>query len=227
MDYPSCDAQVKRLADELWGESSPATGIAERLVGKGRIITGAGIPPGSAQTGGGLYPEGHVIRQVLDRIGVVPDFEAGSAVSGSRTGGTVRSTFISSPTLEPTTVAATCRFRLTGKRPELWDPVTGETRPALAFRQDNGRTTHSPRASTPAGRFSSLFRQPADELAFPGQEFPGAPMASSRSPAPGPCTSIPVGADRSRSLSRPWLTGPAVPRRASSTTQARRSTPRP
>jgi hypothetical protein len=33
-----------------------------------------------------------------------------------------------------------CAFRVTGKQPELWDALTGETRPATAFRQEDGRT---------------------------------------------------------------------------------------
>jgi hypothetical protein len=170
MDYPSCDAQVKRLADELWGESSPATEIAERFVGKGRIITGAGSPPGPAQTGGGLYPEEHVIRQVLDRTGVVPDFEADRHLRLThRRDGAVDLYYVANS--QPTTVAATCRFRLTGKRPELWDPVSGETRPALAFRQDHGRTT-IPLELPASGSLFVLFRQPADELGSQGRKFP-------------------------------------------------------
>ena len=100
-DYPSCDQQVKRLADELWGDRSPAAEIAERRLGKGRIFTGAGIQPGPGQTGGGLYPDEHVIRQVLDRIGVVPDFEADRDLRFAHRRDRCDSTSISSPTLNP------------------------------------------------------------------------------------------------------------------------------
>jgi hypothetical protein len=34
-----------------------------------------------------------------------------------------------------------CTFRVTGKQPEIWDPVSGEIRDAVAFRQEEGRTT--------------------------------------------------------------------------------------
>jgi hypothetical protein len=37
-DYPNCDGQVKRLADELWGEGEQATSIQERSLGKGRLV---------------------------------------------------------------------------------------------------------------------------------------------------------------------------------------------
>jgi len=48
---------------------------------------------------------------------------------------------------------AECAFRVSGKRPELWDPVTGETRPAEAFKQAGGRTT-LPWNLLPMARFS-------------------------------------------------------------------------
>jgi len=170
MDYPNCDAEVKRLADELWGESSPAAESVERFVGKGRIIAGAGIPPGSGPSEGGLYPEEHLIRQVLDRIGVVPDFEADRHLRFThRRDGAVDLYFVANS--EPIAVATTCRFRITGKRPELWDPVSGETRPALAFRQDHGRTT-IPLELPANGSLFVLFRQPAEELGSQGRNFP-------------------------------------------------------
>src|SRR5439155_18013714 len=39
-DYPACDAQVKRLADELWGALDDSAKVAEHTCGKGRVIWG-------------------------------------------------------------------------------------------------------------------------------------------------------------------------------------------
>ena len=169
-DYPSCDQQVKRLADELWGDRSPAAEIAERRLGKGRILAGAGISPSQDQNAGGLYPDEHIIRQVLDRIGVAPDFEADRDLRfAHRRDRAVDVYFVANP--QPATVEATCRFRMTGKLPELWDPVTGETRPALAFRQENGRTL-VPLELPPSGSLFVLFRQPAEKLRSEGRNSP-------------------------------------------------------
>ena len=93
------------------------------------------------------------------------------ATSGSRTGetGAIDVYFVANP--QPATVEATCRFRMTGKRPELWDPVTGETRPALAFRQENGRTL-VPLELPPSGSLFVLFRQPAEKISSNGRNSP-------------------------------------------------------
>ena len=41
---------------------------------------------------------------------------------------------------QPTAVEAGCTFRVSGKPPEIWDAVTGEMRPAMAFQQaENAR----------------------------------------------------------------------------------------
>lgn len=52
-----------------------------------------------------------------------------------------------------------CTFRVSGKQPEIWDPVTGEVRTAKAFTQSNGRTT-VPLAFDPRGSVFVVFRKP-------------------------------------------------------------------
>jgi hypothetical protein len=37
-DYPHCDGEVKRLADELWGEGQPAAAFEDRSLGKGHLV---------------------------------------------------------------------------------------------------------------------------------------------------------------------------------------------
>ncbi|MBC7398465.1 MAG: hypothetical protein H7289_00865 [Mucilaginibacter sp.] len=50
-------------------------------------------------------------------------------------------------------------FRVSGKQPEIWDPVTGEMRPAKAFTQTNGLTT-IPLEFDPRGSVFIVFRKP-------------------------------------------------------------------
>ena len=33
-----------------------------------------------------------------------------------------------------------CSFRVSGKVPQLWDPLTGEIKPVILYREENGRT---------------------------------------------------------------------------------------
>lgn len=52
-----------------------------------------------------------------------------------------------------------CTFRVTGKQPELWNPVTGEIRAATAFTQKDGRTT-VPLQFNPRESVFVVFRNP-------------------------------------------------------------------
>jgi hypothetical protein len=64
--FPGCDAEVRRMAAELWGSGPTPAGIAERRVGKGRVIWGsaflpsqpAGVEPRLAGAEWVWYPEG-------------------------------------------------------------------------------------------------------------------------------------------------------------------------
>ncbi len=55
---------------------------------------------------------------------------------------------------------ADCTFRVSGKAPELWDPVSGGTRLAAAFSEADGRTT-VPLQFAPYGSMFVVFRKPA------------------------------------------------------------------
>lgn len=55
-----------------------------------------------------------------------------------------------------------CSFRIAGKQPELWDPVTGNIRPAAAFHQAGGLTT-LPLEFGPQGSVFIVFRKAIPE----------------------------------------------------------------
>jgi hypothetical protein len=66
---------------------------------------------------------------------------------------------------------ADCTFRVSGRHPEIWDPVSGMKRDASAFTQSGGRTT-VPLEFAPYGSLFVIFRKPAG-ASSPGRNFPG------------------------------------------------------
>lgn len=125
-DYPKCDQQVQKIADEVWGDCDGQK-VTRRAFGKGRVFWG--VP----------------LREILLGDGVLPDFEH----SGSeafidfihRSTDSREIYFLANRNNRAETVE--CTFRATDGQPELWDPVSGEITPAGAFRAQAGRTTLS------------------------------------------------------------------------------------
>jgi hypothetical protein len=136
-DYPKCDEEVKRLADELWGDCDGKT-VKEHACGKGRIVWG-------------LTPE-----EVLAKAGVTPDFKAGPFVRWihRRVDG-AEVYFVASSHQQP--VETVCEFRVTGKRPEFWQPETGRIQPAPAYEEADG-STRIPVRFEPSGSVFVVFR---------------------------------------------------------------------
>ncbi|MEI7901504.1 MAG: glycosyl hydrolase [bacterium] len=124
-DYPKCDEQVKAMADELWGECDGKT-VTERAFGKGRVVWG------------------RTVRDVLGAAGVQPDFTYSDAQSGAfldwihRSADGAQIYFIANRNNRAE--KAICSFRVRGKQPEIWDPVTGTQRAALTFSQGDDGT---------------------------------------------------------------------------------------
>jgi hypothetical protein len=133
------------LADGLWGGTPDERG--ERQVGKGRLVWGESV------------------RDFLQGEGLAFDFEALGAEEQSDyeyihyTLGQDDLYFVSNQTDRAQEIDLA--FRVTGKHPELWNPITGESRKANAFVQKHGRTI-VPMEFDAHGSWLVLFR---DEIA--------------------------------------------------------------
>jgi len=148
-------AEFTALADKLWGAGQP-TPSGEKAFGKGRVVWGKPV------------------LQFLKDDGVLPDVEfAGVSPKGvmdwiHRKSGDEDIYFVSSRWQPVEQVE--CTFRVSGKLPELWDPVTGKAREAGAFRQENGRTI-VPIRFDPCGSTFVIFRKPTTEVACSGKNW--------------------------------------------------------
>ncbi|HEU6448037.1 MAG TPA: glycosyl hydrolase [Verrucomicrobiae bacterium] len=135
-NYPACDAEITKLADELWNGKNL----------KGRVISNKGA------------------REVLLDDGILPDCEFQSQSSDGdfdyihRTDGGAEIYFVANRSTNA--AVANCIFRVAGKAPELWNPVTGERKFAAAYEEKNGRTI-VPLDFNPCGSWFVIFREPA------------------------------------------------------------------
>ncbi len=122
--FPHSETAVQAHADALWGPQTAESGT--RRVGKGRVIWG------------------HSPEEVMRADGLQPDVELRGAVLGAeldwihRHDGEREIYFLANLGEQPTPVEAV--FRVAGKQPELWDPVTGEVRDLPEFHAAGDRT---------------------------------------------------------------------------------------
>ena len=115
--------RFKELADQLWGDASVATG--QKQIGRGRLIWGK------------------TARQVLAEDGINPDCEIEASEDGvfdyiHYQIDEMDVYFVCNQTEQTEDVL--CKYRVKGKTPELWDPVTGHIRRRVAFTHSNGQT---------------------------------------------------------------------------------------
>ena len=134
--------EFKEIADRLWDGAKPA------------------IAPGVSA------------REHLQAMGIGQDF---TVVSGAKPKeidfihfklGDADAYFVSSQTETPRAVV--CEFRITGRRPQLWNPLTGEIRPLDVFTQTKEMTS-IPLEFDPFGAYFVVFAEKG-----------GAPTAASR-----------------------------------------------
>lgn len=144
MDFNSSDKQqFDDLVSHLWG-GMDGSRVTQKQLGAGQLFWGP------------------TVRQVLQANGVAPDFEETGLSDGGfidwihRGADGLDIYYVASRWEHPENVD--CAFRVSGKQPELWNPVTGEIRDATAFRQQNGRTI-VPLQFGPCGSIFVVFRR--------------------------------------------------------------------
>ncbi|GIV21672.1 MAG: hypothetical protein KatS3mg023_3423 [Armatimonadota bacterium] len=160
--YPRCDEEVRRLAEEVWGNCD-GVNVQEHAYGKGKVVWGKSV------------------EQVLAEMKVLPDFvgSPGSRLDFiHRVVGDTDIYFVSNQRQRTEEVEAI--FRVSGKIPQLWHPDTGVIEPAPVYRVQGGRTI-VPLRLDPSGSVFVVFRKSAQ----PAQHFTmvRAPGAVQRKPS--------------------------------------------
>jgi len=109
-----------------------------------------------------IYPSYAVTAAVLGKMGIPEDFQADGPIRyGHRRTASEEIYFLSNTS--PEKVSATCRFRVQDGAPQLWDPVTAETRPLSAFTRE-GKITSIPMAFDAHQSFFVIFPRGKDPV---------------------------------------------------------------
>jgi hypothetical protein len=123
-DAAAADAEVKKLGAELWGNLD-GKAVTEHAVGKGRVVWGKGL------------------GEVLTGAGAPADVEVSSRSGNAavhwihRHVGENEVYFVANRGEKAEEVV--CSFHVSGKRPELWDAVTGRSGAAQVWEQQGNR----------------------------------------------------------------------------------------
>lgn len=159
-NYPESDLEVEVVAKQMWGNID-GKNITENTYGKGSVIWGKNI------------------NEVLVKMGVHPDFKFESANEETALDFIHRTTdnqeiyFVVNRygrkgiddfeyrylTVMPDRYEQVeCKFRVTGKIPEIWDPMTGEITKLSTYSEEDGYTI-IPLHFEPEGSKIIVFRE--------------------------------------------------------------------
>ncbi len=172
-DYPKCDDKVKKLSEELWGSLIRPTKLTKRKYDRGTVYWGSLKPNGvwpsywDDSNPDEIYPSYNITASVLKQMDVKEDFTSTGPVRFTH-----RSTdqheiyFVSNRTGD--SINPDCTFRTNLGNPQLWDPVTANSRTLPQFETKNGRTT-IPMEFGPYESFFVIFpRSPKKQSALSG-----------------------------------------------------------
>ncbi len=161
--YPDCDAQVRTLADEIWGDCDGRT-VTEHRLGRGRVVWGRSL------------------EQVFAELSLPPDVDASDPKLRwiHRVVGSTDIYFVSNQ--GPSVFESDVWFRIAGKRPELWDAEQGRIADLPVYKRKDGRTRVALRLDPSASLFV-VFRRPAPADSIVAIERRGPLVAAGKRPA--------------------------------------------
>lgn len=134
--YPACDDKVSTLAKQVWGNTLQPGKQTVHGYGKGKVIWGGDISTKIDN----LYPEYSLTADILKSMDVKPDFEANGPIRYTHRACANWDMYFVSNTGDAE-ITADLKFRATRATPQLWDPITGETRFLPDFKVDGSQTT--------------------------------------------------------------------------------------
>jgi len=156
VNHPRSDDEVQKIATALWGASGSSSGV--RRVGRGRVIAGRQLE--DVIKADKLHPD-------VELRGLSADVKVDWI---HRHAADVDLYFVAN--LGETDMHAEAVFRVAGKVPELWDPVTGAIRELAEFRSEDERTA-LPLHFAPKQSWFVVFRKPAGGATRPAtKNFP-------------------------------------------------------
>jgi len=131
-------ARVQVVTDVEWSVTSAENGVSQAVVDHGGFAAAPWRLTEASLQAASLYPPYRVTARLLIERGVAPDFEGEGMRAIHRTDGDEEIYFVANRTDRE--LETTWAFRVTGKRPEWWDAVTGERRTLAQFEENEGRT---------------------------------------------------------------------------------------
>ncbi|MDR1223685.1 MAG: glycosyl hydrolase [Tannerella sp.] len=165
--YPECDSEVESLSRELWGSLEIPEKLTVHPFGNGKIIWGSELK----EKADNLYPHYGTTAAILAGMNVPEDFASTAPLRYTHRilpGCDIY--FVANRTEKE--VTDDCLFRITGKNPELWDPLTGETRPLPEYSATGEGVTKIPLAFGPYESYFIVFRKQTENLKGKNFESP-------------------------------------------------------
>ena len=157
-NYPSSDDEVKKISDRIWGDVK-ANPIGEKKSGKGKVIWG--VSPGEALKSLGIGPDfsfssafDSACLEYIHRS--AKDTEIYFVVNRLARHGIYDTRYRYLTGLPDRYEEVVCKFRVTGKVPELWDPMTGKIKHPAIWK-DDGYYTYVPLHLNPEGSVFVIF----------------------------------------------------------------------
>ncbi len=205
-NYPSCDQEVGRLIDGLWGGKSSGQ-FKTIAIGKGKVLATDNLVGALNEVAGGpdvqfLSPAGNkpvnlsgvpeipfrmteiqLLQEPSVQANALNDERFKSLDFVHRRDGDTDIYFVCNSSAQ--TLDVLVDFRTAGRVPEIWDPVTGETSTLSNWQQVKGRTK-LPLRFGPQQSFFVVFRTPTAKAAS------------------GTLTAKPAAARTLKTLAGPW-----------------------